>query len=37
LSRADEGAGPSRDSRVEKKDRQDVVQGNIFGEGRNFR
>jgi error-prone DNA polymerase len=35
LSRADEGSGPARDSRVEKHDQ--VVQGKIFGEGRNFK
>jgi error-prone DNA polymerase len=34
-SRADEGSGPARDPRVEKHDQ--VVQGKIFGEGRNFR
>jgi error-prone DNA polymerase len=35
LSRADE-RGPAHDERVEKHDKQ-VVQGRIFGEGRNFR
>ncbi len=35
FSRADE-RGPAHDSRVEKQEKQ-VVQGNIFGEGRNFR
>ena len=35
LSRADE-RGPAHDGRVEKHDKQ-IVQGRIFGEGRNFR
>ena len=35
LSRADE-RGPAQDERVKKNDRE-VVQGKIFGEGRNFK
>jgi error-prone DNA polymerase len=36
LSRADEGAGPARDPRI-KTEAGEMVQGKIFGEGRNFR
>jgi error-prone DNA polymerase len=37
LSRADEGGGPARDSRVETKARNEAIQGKIFPDGRNFR
>ena len=36
-SRADETTAPSPDTRGDKMQRQEMVQGKIFGEGRNFR
>jgi error-prone DNA polymerase len=37
FARSDERTGPARDTRVEAVEKNDVVQGKIFGEGRNFR
>jgi len=37
FARADERSGPSRDARIKKETGDDLVQGKIFPEGRNFR